>query len=84
VKAQQRKDAASYGDFAVKPRMVNKHIKKPGQRIRTSLDAGDMPHASTAYVGMKDSGGTGRVFELEELVGKDSEYGFELRKWDGR
>jgi hypothetical protein len=84
VKAQQRKDAASYGNFAVKPRMVNKHIKKPGQPIRTSLNTGDMPHASTGYVGMQDSGGTGRVFELEQLIGKDSEHDFELRKWDGR
>lgn len=83
VKAQQRRDAAVYGDFAVKPRMVNKHIMKPGQPIRTSLDAGNMPHASTGYVGLQDSEGTGRIFELEELVGRDSEYGFELRKWNG-
>lgn len=83
MKAQQRRDAAVYGDFAVKPRMVNKHIMKPGQPIRTSLDAGNMPHASTGYVGLQDSEGTGRIFELEELVGRDSEYGFELRKWNG-
>lgn len=84
VKAQQRKDAASYGDFAVKPRLVNKHIKKPGTAIRTSFNVADLPHASTAYLGMRDSGGSGRLFELGELVGEGSEFGFELRKWDGR
>jgi hypothetical protein len=84
LKAQQRRDAASYGDFAVKPRLVNKHIRKPGPLIRTSIDAGNMPHASTAYLGMKDSGGACKVFQLDELVGGGSKYGFELRKWDGR
>jgi hypothetical protein len=84
VKAQQRKDAASYGDFAVKPRLVNKHIKKPGTAMHTSFNAADLPHASTAYLGMRDSGGSGRVFQLEEVVGEGSEFGFELRKWDGR
>ena len=83
LKAKQRKDAAPYGDFVVKPRLVNKHIKKPEKSIRTGLNAMDMPHASTGYLGKRDSGGAKRVFQLEELVGKDSQYGFELRKWDG-
>jgi hypothetical protein len=84
VKAQQRKDAAPYGDFAVKPRLVNKHIKKPGTTIRTSINAGNLPHTSTAYLGMRDSSGSRKVFQLEELVGEGSKYRFELRKWDGR
>lgn len=83
LKAKQRRDAAPYGDFAVKPRLVNKHIKKPGKSIRTGLNAMDMPHASTGYLGKRDFGGTKRVFQLDELVGKGSRYGFELRKWDG-
>ena len=83
LKAKQRKDAAPYGDFVNKSRLVNKHIKAPEKLIRTSLNAMDMPHASTGYLGRRDSGGTKRVFQLEELVGKDSQYGFELQKWDG-
>jgi hypothetical protein len=84
VKAQQRKDAAQYGDFAVKPRLVNKHIKKSGRPIRTSLDASSMPHTSTSYLGAYHSPPLKKVFNAEELVGRDSPYGFELRKWDGR
>jgi len=84
LKAQQRKEAAPYGDFAVNPRLINKHIKKAGCPIRTSLDASNMPHASTSYVGMRYSGGPRKVFGLDELIGKDSIYGFELRKWDGQ
>ena len=61
LKAQQRKEAAPYGDFAVKPRLVNKHIKKAGRPIRTSLDASKMPHASTSYVGTRYSGGPKKV-----------------------
>jgi hypothetical protein len=83
VKAQQRKDAAQYGDFAVKPRLVNKHIKKSGRPIRTSLDASSMPHTSTSYLGVYYSPPLKKVFSLEELVGRDSPYGLELRKWDG-
>jgi hypothetical protein len=83
LKVKQRKDTAPYGDFVVKPRLVNKHIKKPEKSIHTGLNAMDMPHASTGYLGKWDSGGTKRVFQLEELVGKDSQYGFELQKWDG-
>jgi hypothetical protein len=83
LKAKQRRDAAPYGDFAIKPRLVNKHIKNHAKPVKATINASDMPHASTAYLGKRDSGGTGRVFQLEELVGEGSEYGFELRKWDG-
>ena len=84
LKAQQRKEAVQYGNFAVKPRLVNKHIKKVGCPIQTSLDASNMPHASTSYVGTWYSGGPKKVFTLDELVGKDSIYRFELQKWDGQ
>jgi hypothetical protein len=83
LKAQQRKATAPYSNFSVKPGLVNKHIKKAGRAISTSLDASDMPHASTSYVGTRYSGGPRRIFGLDELVGKDSRYGFEIRKWDG-
>jgi hypothetical protein len=84
LKAQQRKQAAPYGGFNVLPSQVAKHIKKSGEPIQTSLDANDMPHASTGYLGLRNSGGPKRVFGLDELVGDNSAYGFELRKWDGR
>jgi len=83
LKAKQHRDSTSYGDFVVKPHLVNKHIKKLEKSIRTGLNAADMPHASTGYLGKQDSGGMRRVFRLEELIGKGSEYGFELRRWDG-
>jgi hypothetical protein len=83
LKAKQRRDAAPYGDFVVKTRLIDKHIKKPEKSIRTGLNAMNMPHASTGYLGKRDSGGAKRVFRLEELVGNGSQYGFELRKWDG-
>lgn len=83
LKARRLREAAPYGHFAVKPRQVNKYVKEPGNPIQTHPDAQDMPHASTSYLGMRDSGGLKRVFGLNELVGGDSTYGFELRKWDG-
>jgi hypothetical protein len=73
-----------YGDITVKSRLVEKHIKTLATPIRTRLDAHNMPHTSTSYLGMRDSSGAGRVFQLDELVGEDSVYGFELRKWDGQ
>jgi len=83
LKAQRQREAAPYGSFAVKPHQVNKYVREPGSPIQTSLDAHDMPHASTSYVGAWDSEGSKRVFELDELVGNDLIYRFELRKWDG-
>jgi hypothetical protein len=83
LKAKQRRDAAPYGDFVVKTRLIDKHIKKPEKSICTGLNTMDMPHASTGYLGKRDSGGAKRVFRLEELAGKGSQYGFELQKWDG-
>jgi len=63
-------EAKGYGDITVKPRLVEKHIKTPATPIRTRLDAHNMPHASTSYLGMRDSSGAGRVFQLDELVGR--------------
>lgn len=84
LKDQKRRDTAPYGDIMVKPRLVEKHIKTPATPIRTRLDAHNLPHTSTSYLGMRDSSLAGKVFQLDELVGEDSMYGFELRKWDGR
>jgi hypothetical protein len=63
LKAKQCKETTPYGDFVVKPRIVNKHIKKPEKLICTGLNAMDMPHASTRYLGKRDSGGAKHVDE---------------------
>jgi hypothetical protein len=84
LKVQRQRDGAPYGSFAVKLRQVNKYVKEPGSQIQTPLDVHDMPHTSTSYLGIRDSGGLKKVFGLDELVGNGSSYGFELRKWDGR
>jgi hypothetical protein len=83
LRAKQRRDAAPYGDFAIKPRLVNKHIKNHAKPVQTAINASNMPHASTAYMGKQDSDGAKHIFQLDELVGEGSEYKFELRKWDG-
>jgi len=84
LKAQRLREAAPYGHFSVKRHQVDKYIKELGNPIQTDPDAQDMPHASTSYLGVRDSGGLKKVFRLNELVGDGSTYGFELRKWDGR
>lgn len=67
----------------MKSHMVNKHVKESRDPIKSDLNTGNMPHASTGYLGACDSGGLKTVFQLDELVGDDSAYSFELRR-DGR
>jgi hypothetical protein len=84
LKVQHQREEAPYGSFAVKPHQVNKYVKEAGNLIQTPLDAHNMPHTSTSYLGIQDSGGLKKVFGLDELVGDDLSYDFELRKWDGQ
>jgi hypothetical protein len=84
MKVERQRRGAPYGHFTAKSRQVKKHIKESGHPIQAGLDANDMRHASTGYLGARYTGGTKRVYELDEVVGDESMYGFELRKWDGR
>jgi len=84
LKAQHQREEAPYGSFTIKLHQVNKYVKEAESPIQTPLDVHKLPHASTSYLGIWNSEGLKSVFELDELVGDDSIYSFELWKWDGQ
>jgi len=79
----EEKRAAPYGDYIVKPRVINKYIR-PAIAVDVKLDALKLRHTKSAYTGGRLKSAARRVYSLDELVGEDSKFKFKLEKWDGR
>lgn len=79
-KRSEIKESASYGDYAVKQSIISRRINGHIPLHQTSIDAIELSHVSTGYLGWRDEGGFGKVFSLEEALGM----GFEYKHWDGR
>jgi hypothetical protein len=77
------KQAAAYGDYAVKPRVINKHVR-PAMAIDVKFDTAKLRHTKSAYTGGQFKGNAKRVYHLDELVGDGSKFKFRLETWDGR
>jgi hypothetical protein len=76
------KAAASYGEHAIAPAIIDRYVL-PATPIQTDLQVLNLRHTRNGYTGARDPGGHNRVFTLQELVGKDSIWGFNLKRWDG-
>jgi hypothetical protein len=74
--------AAPHGDYAAKPKLVNRHVR-PATPIATAVDAQRLKRTKMAWTGARDIGGYGRVFTLDEMVGENSHFKFKLERWDG-
>jgi hypothetical protein len=74
--------AAPHGDYAAKPKLVNRHVR-PATPIVTVVDAQRLKRTKMAWTGARDKGGYGRVFTLDEMVGDNSRFKFKLERWDG-
>lgn len=83
VKRHLAKQAAPYGDYAVRPSTVNKHVRQAAS-IRTTFDAHKLKHTRRAYTGGRAAVGSRRSYALSDLVGEGSAMGFTLEQWDGR
>jgi hypothetical protein len=79
----EEKRAASYGDYVVKPQVINKYIR-PAVAIDVKLDALKLRHTKSAYTGGWLKSAARRLYTLDELVGEGSKFKFKLEKWDGR
>jgi hypothetical protein len=79
----EEKRAAPYGDYIVKPRIINKYIR-PAIAIDVKFDALKLRHTKSAYTGGRLKSAARRVYSLDELVGGGSKFKFKLEKWDGR
>lgn len=71
------------------PRLTSKesatgrHIR-PSKPLRTTLQTRELEVTSTGFVAKLDRNPTKGLFCLSDMVGGGSEFGFKLRRWDGR
>lgn len=77
-----QKRAANFGDYAVKPKVLNHHVRG-ATAVDTKLNTKKLGHTKNGYTGARDKGGHRRVYGLAELVG-DQSLGFKLQPWDGK
>lgn len=61
---------------------IRKHVN-PSKPIQTDMVGEEMPISTKGYVAVRQ-GKTSQVYRLEQLVGKNSRFCFELVEWDGR
>jgi hypothetical protein len=76
------KRAAPYGDYMVKPRVINKYVR-PATAVDVKFDAMKLRHTKTGYTGGHLKSGR-RIYRLDELVGDGSIFKFRLETWDGK
>lgn len=79
----EEKRATGYGDYVVKPRIINKYIR-PAAAVDVKFDAMKLRHTKSAYTGGRIKAPSRRVYNVNELVGEDSIFKFKLKKWDGQ
>ncbi|KAH9842015.1 uncharacterized protein C8Q71DRAFT_690084, partial [Rhodofomes roseus] len=85
-KRRRRRDEHAYPYSAdQRPRLplIRTHVKA-ARPIETALLTDTLPHTNGAYTGGRESRTTRQHYRLEDLVGAESRYGFELVHWDGR
>jgi hypothetical protein len=62
-------------------RALHKHVT-PSNPVKTNLSIKKTDMASTGYVGVREQKSK-KDYTLEELVGRNSKFGFRLIEWDG-
>lgn len=82
VQRMAQKRAAPFGDYAVKPAVLNRHVR-PAAAIQSELKTRKLKHTKNAWTGARDKGGHRHVFTLGEMVGESSVFNFRLERWDG-
>lgn len=84
-KKQQLRTSSSQGALAANPALVRRCLTAALTAALPSRDflASKMPHAATGYLGLPQKIEF-RDFGLQELVGEDSKYRFDLRRCTGR
>lgn len=83
VKRLEAKQAEPYGDYAVKPRIINKYVRS-STAVGVKFDATKLRHTKHAYTGSRPDTHSKRIYSLDELVGDNSRFKFRLERWDSR
>ena len=80
---RKREQAARFGGPAVREKARQKYAKLASLHFN-DLDLGEAEATSTAYTARDDRVRIFETYTLEELIGKDSDWEFTLKKWDGK
>jgi hypothetical protein len=71
------------GSLKPRKRTVEHHIH-PSSPLQTDLQTRNLRATKTGFTALRDTERIEGVYSLDELVGKKSEFGFDLKTWDGR
>ena len=82
-KKRQKIRNESFSHHEPNPRIRQKYILTANP-IATPMSTADSPVAKNAYIGIDDRLRSQTVHKLEDLVGPESRYKFQLQTWDGR
>ena len=83
VQRLERKRAAPFGDYVVKPSVLNRRVR-PASAIQSELKIKKLKPTKNAWMGARDEGGHKFIFTLDKMVGEGSIFNFRLERWDGR
>jgi len=82
-KRRQEARDASYANL--KPRTQRTvDILGASDPLRTNIDSSKSSYVSTGFTGLDNRDCQKKLYNLEELVGEGSKFGFKLHAWDGR
>jgi hypothetical protein len=83
LQRQLEKAHAPYGEYQIRSKAKAHHVL-PAKEVRTNLKTRKLRVAKTGWIGLRDNDERDdRAYSLDELVGDDSEFGFNLQEWDG-
>ena len=82
IQRMEAKRAAPHGFYAVKPAVLNHHVR-PAIAINSNLNTSKLKPTKNSWTGVRDKGGYKRVFTLNEMVGEGSIFKFRLEQWNG-
>lgn len=80
----RRRDAHLDGVFPLAPALAMRHLHDETAPCTTDFLASEMPHDKFGYQGVHEGGRPKRLWDLKELIGEGSRWGFDLMRWDGR
>jgi hypothetical protein len=84
-KIKRKRDAEENpkGQDEARRNILTRHIKAVNSTTARMISS--FPVASTGWVGLREQGpGRKATYSLNDLIGPDSKFRFELKRWDGR
>jgi len=82
-KSRQMAREGAYANIKVRPECTAKFVNS-STPISTESETKNASRVSTGYTGRDDGGCSSKLYTLDELIGEESKFGFQLQKWNGK